>query len=43
MKDAAMLKREEEEAVIERQKKERQAELLANQERIQSNAGKHIE
>lgn len=42
MKDAEMLKREEEEAAIERKKKERQAELLAQQERVQSNAGRTI-
>lgn len=40
MKDAEMAKREEAEAAIERAKKERQAQLLAQQERVQSNAGK---
>lgn len=40
MKDAELAKREEEEAAIERSKKERQAKLLAEQERVQSNAGK---
>eukprot|EP01035_Chromulina_nebulosa_P021361 gene21361-27672_t len=40
MKDAELAKREEEEFAIERAKKERQAQLLAHQERVQSNAGK---
>lgn len=40
MKDAELAKREEEEALIEKQKKERQAMLLAQQERVQNNAGK---
>jgi hypothetical protein len=40
MKDAELAKREEEEAEIERLKKERQAKLLAQQERAQNNAGK---
>eukprot|EP01040_Poterioochromonas_malhamensis_P005596 gene5597-6015_t len=40
MKDAELAKREEEEAAIERTKKERQAKLLAQQERAQNNAGK---
>lgn len=40
MKDAELAKREEEEAEIARAKKERQAKLLAQQERVQSNAGK---
>lgn len=39
-KDAELAKREEEEAAIERVKKERQAKLLAQQERAQNNAGK---
>lgn len=40
MKDAELAKREEEEAAVERAKKERQAKLLAQQERAQNNAGK---
>lgn len=40
MKDAELAKREAEEAEIERAKKERQAKLLAQQERAQNNAGK---
>jgi hypothetical protein len=40
MKDAELAKREEEEAEIEQLKKERQAKLLAQQERAQNNAGK---
>ena len=40
LKDAELAKREAEEAEIERQKKERQAKLLAQQERAQNNAGK---
>lgn len=40
MKDAELAKREEEEAALEHAKKERQAKLLAQQERAQNNAGK---
>jgi hypothetical protein len=40
MKDAELAKREEDEAAVERAKKERQAKLLAQQERAQNNAGK---
>lgn len=39
-KDAELAKREEEEAEIARAKKERQAKLLAQQEKAQNNAGK---
>eukprot|EP01039_Chlorochromonas_danica_P009593 gene9593-10603_t len=40
MKDAEFAKREEEERAIEKAKKERQAKLLAEQEKAQNNAGK---
>ena len=40
MRDAELAKREEEEAEIERLKKERQLKLLDQQERAQNNAGK---
>jgi hypothetical protein len=40
MKDAELAKREEEEAAIEKTKKERQAKLLAEQERVLDNRGK---
>ena len=40
MKDAELAKREADEAEIERQKKERQKTLFAQQERAQNNAGK---
>lgn len=40
LKDAELAKREADEAEIERAKKERQAKLLAQQERAQNNAGK---
>lgn len=40
LRDQEMAKREEEEQRIERAKKERQAQLLAQQERIQDNSGK---
>ena len=40
LKDAEMLKREQEEAAAELLKKERQAKLLAQQERAQNNQGK---
>lgn len=40
LKDAEMLKREQDEAAIELLKKERQAKLLAQQERAQNNQGK---
>ena len=40
MKDAEIARREAEEAAIEKSKKERQAKLLAEQERAQSNQGK---
>ena len=40
MKDAEMLKREQDEAAIELAKKERQAKLLAQQERAQNSQGK---
>lgn len=39
-KDAELARREEEEAAIERMKKERQAKLLAQQEKAQNNQGK---
>ena len=39
-KDAELARREEEEAAVERMKKERQAKLLAQQERAQNNQGK---
>lgn len=40
MRDAEMKRREDEEAAIDRAKKERQAKLLAEQEKAQCNAGK---
>jgi len=40
LKDAELAKREEEEAAAEKVKKDRQAKLLAQQERAQNNAGK---
>lgn len=40
LKDAELAKREEEEAAIEKSKKERQAKLLAEQERVLDNRGK---
>lgn len=40
LKDAEMLKREQDEAAVELLKKERQAKLLAQQERAQNNQGK---
>ena len=40
LQDDKMAKREELETEIEHKKKERQAQLLANQERVQNNAGK---
>lgn len=40
LKDAEMLKREQDEAAIENLKKERQAKLLAQQEKAQNNQGK---
>lgn len=40
LKDAELAKREEEEAAIEKAKKERQAKLLAEQERVLDNRGK---
>lgn len=40
LKDAEIAKREEEEMMVERMKKERQAQLLAQQEKVQNNAGK---